>query len=91
MFGDEAEGGPSSFCREEERCHDQPVEFHLRQNKTEGGEEEKTCRYEDDGFLGKRFEGRHEGIDTGLRSRYEVEERCSGKVGEGSYSAGSQG
>ena len=36
-----------------------------RRNETEGGEEEKTCRYEDDGFLGKRFERGHEVVDAG--------------------------
>jgi hypothetical protein len=75
MFGDEAEGGPSSFCQEGGDVTINLSIFTSRQNKTKGGEGERTCRYEDDGFLGKRLEGRHEGIDAGLRSRYEVEER----------------
>lgn len=65
MFGDEAEGGPSSFCQQEGDVTISLSSFTFRQNKTEGGEEEKTCRYEDDGFLGKRFEGRHEVVDAG--------------------------
>ena len=65
MFGDEAEGGPSSFCQEEGDVTISLSSFTLRQNNTEDGEEEKTCRYEDDGFLRKRFEGRHEVVDAG--------------------------
>lgn len=65
MFGDEAEGGPSSFCQGEGDVEVSLSSFTTRQNKTGGGEEERTCRYEDDGFLGKRLEGGHEVVDAG--------------------------